>query len=441
MAKTVYVGKKGDNYIIIRCNVSGQDTSILISSAEPLTSNATSNITTNPLVTGDYIADHMFVQPKNITIRGTLSINDGVSGNFNTRISEFEKLVNKIKDEAIKCNIATIRSSSSRFLAYGEMALNSISFTENVNSLDFTLGFQQILMTDVTVKPYDKSDPWLPSVDPAQSLSFIQEYFDWNTVTALVIQECVRLNIIDQKIIDDLNNKLAAYDYAQSAAGGLVLGGVGIAAFALTAGVAAGPFGLIAAGVGVAGLAIFQFLKGIVEDNKRDVEDHTWETNRALFEYTDDVEKNEQTEKDLVEWTSSIAKRLLQLNNQIFVYHVDLTEDTEVYASINNDYYIFNFRRSSNGWLMDLYDVNGNLLKGNVVSRDGLRYFDQVNSATSFYKKGNVRFYMFLDKIVSSDDGKGSASVRILAYIGNPDDFKKEVEEIIRNAFNERVVG
>lgn len=434
MAKTIYVGKKCDNYIIIRCNVSGQDTSILISSADPISSSSSSTITTNPLVTGDYIADHMFVQPKSLTVRGTLSINDGVSGNFSSRISEFQKLVEKIKNEAIKCDIATIRSSSSRFVPYGSMVLNSITFTEDTNNLDFTLGFQQILMTDVTVKPYDKSDPWLPTVDPAQSLSFTQEYFDWAAATKYVIQYCIESNIVDQNIVNEAYEKVKQ-DEAIAGLGTLV-GVGGIVGMLAASGPVGWTIGLGALVVGGITFAVSALAAESAKSEASAAYENLSETNKALFEYTDDMEKNEQTEKDFIGFVSNVAKRLLQLNNQILVYQVDLIDDTEVYASINNDYYIFNFRRSSNGWLMDLYDVNGNLLKGNTVVRDGLLDFSQVNSSTSFYKKGNVRFYMFMDVQKS-----GVMSARVLAYIGNPDEFQKEMKEIIRSAFNERVIG
>lgn len=420
---TIYVGQKGQSYNVINCTVDGETYDIIMSTVSPLRITKSNTITNNPLVTGDVVKDHSFVEPNSLNIDGTLSVNDGVNANFNTRLKQFEDLMTRIKDEGVLCTIYKVYKSKSRFQKYDHMALQSITFTERENSLDFSFGFVQILHADIEPKRYDTTDPYIPSGKPAETLSFTEEYFDWKDAVSYTVEECKRRNIVDSALVDELIKDAEKIETRM--VGTLALGGVSLIALFIPGAREIAIAGFIGAGIS----AILNSLqaKSTVSELEN-IEDQEGIRREALWKFTNDVEENEKNKESFLEFTSNIAKQLLKLNNQIFVYKLNLETDSEVYASINNKYYVFDFIKRPGFYNINMYDIDGNLLKGNVSTKSHVSSFEEINGSNAFYRDGNVRFYLIRDYLGSDN------TIRILAYIGNPNDYKQELTEIISSA-------
>ena len=79
--------------------------------------NANSHVATQPMQRGDYMADHMYRDPVNVTISGQFSMNgrniNNKSYSFmstNNRLTDIQKTFEVIKNKGILCNIMTIAS-------------------------------------------------------------------------------------------------------------------------------------------------------------------------------------------------------------------------------------------------------------------------------------------------------------------------------------------
>ena len=118
--------------------------------------NKSVDITTHPLVNGDLVGDHMYKNALTLTVGGKFSLNGTKYTNYEgegDRLANIQKIFEEIMDTGTVLNLKTSYKNDNklvtRFLERANMVLNSINWTENYNTLDFSFNFMQIMFADI----------------------------------------------------------------------------------------------------------------------------------------------------------------------------------------------------------------------------------------------------------------------------------------------------
>ena len=161
--------------------------------------NVSSDITTHPLVNGDIIADHMYINASTISFNGTFSLVGNKKGityitenkkevvsdystDSHSRLAMIEQLFERINKEGILCEL--VRRSEEgeevRFLTRKNMALTSITWTEHQYSVDFNFGFTEALTAIVEEEIYesDIQDEDLPILTSPQAANLSDNFIN-----------------------------------------------------------------------------------------------------------------------------------------------------------------------------------------------------------------------------------------------------------------------
>lgn len=155
--------------------------------------NASSQIVTQPLQSGDTMADHMYRLPTTVDLSGKFSLNgrnwnnDSYMDLYNTndRLTSIEWVFEYIKNNGSLCTITTVATevdsadqftydeqgnlrgninpSNTRFITRENMALTSISWKELQNTLEFSFKFNEVIMIDTEIYEIDPDDLDLPA--------------------------------------------------------------------------------------------------------------------------------------------------------------------------------------------------------------------------------------------------------------------------------------
>lgn len=149
---------------------------------KPKEISASSNIVQQPLISGDVMSDHMYRNPKTITISGKFGLNgkyrnDAVYTNLENqngdRLSAIQTVFETINEKGVLCTIVTMETddenlelnkSKTRFLARQNMALTSINWTEYQDTLDYNFTFTEVILIDDIEFDIDFSDDENPDL-------------------------------------------------------------------------------------------------------------------------------------------------------------------------------------------------------------------------------------------------------------------------------------
>lgn len=347
--------------------------------------NAASTITTQPIVNGDVIADHMFREPVTMTIAGSFSLNGNKATEYSgaaDRLAAIEQTFENIKNNGLFCTLTTMNRSNSsitRFLQRENMVLTSINWTEHQNSLDFNFNFNEAITIDVYEStPTISNDENLPDITDATSLDFTDQFLDTEAVLTLIVKTLADYELIDADFLEyfsanvgkdmliGLGIGIAAAAIVITAIGTItaISAGTLIAAGSTTAAilVSAGPVGWgLAATMLVACLVAGAISAAIKAETKRQ--------NEALFTktfrlYDNDELKNEQEIARFANYLSQVYENLEVLEDYCQIYGISTNVAQECMLYVDDTYYIFKFEKNNttDNWSCSVIDVNGNQL-------------------------------------------------------------------------------
>lgn len=364
------------------------------------TVNANSQIASQPLMSGDVMADHMYRQPISVNVGGKFGVfgrnalNDSYSfiGGAN-RLENIEKTFEFIKNNGILCTITTIETdidkpdadndtngvysnAKSRFITRKNMALNSISWTEHENTLEFNLGFTEVISIDLIEYEVDAADAYLPNINepnprsigtllleqcPDELVNAIvnllhkRKYFSkqWLKVfkeTYQVNEGLIDLSAADGKLkgngkaggagdfwagVGSINAIIASIGAAVAAIIGISVGiaGGAIGATALAALGAVFPVGTVIAVIAAAAIGI---AAAIVAIRKR--ADRRKKRDYLIGANGDGVETGLRRIQYLV---NNVASKVNEHISGLSIYGFEKDEDQEVILSIGGAYFYF----------------------------------------------------------------------------------------------------
>lgn len=405
------------------------------------TVNANSHVATQPMQRGDYMADHMYRDPVNLTISGQFSMNGRNLNNksyafmsTNNRLSDIQKTFEYIKNHGILCNIMTIATdidmadsadagkydaNNTRFITRENMALEGINWTEKVNSLAFNFSFKEVITVDEIEYEVDSTDKYLPNPNLPTEAAFGTLLMDSQDLPKIVVRALYDKGLIKKKwakwVVEDLNDNFSnyiEYDFKTLTYGalnaviaatlaaciGLAIVGLKVAGAAI-AGATASIVPVGTAIVAVAAVAAF-FAAGIYSIIKRC-------KNKELAKYM-----FENGKEDLERLNDTCADVEKELNSAALYYKVielQSNEDQQICLSIGGDYFYIQFTRCTESPYFTTQITSSNKRWTQTkVKNPGMPYitsFEELDeSRVWFENNSNDKYKVFLVNVNVNDD-------------------------------------
>jgi len=433
--------------LTVNCLVDNVDTTFYFDYVSENSVNSTIEITNHPLVSGDMIADHQYINPKTASFSGTFSLYGNKKGysilyskgkpvddvlnnskmdrfksnnyvdtdtiesrsygtTYNDRLAYIEDIFEKIQKDGIHCNLVkmSLNRDSSRFKVRKNMILTSITWTEHQFSVDFDFGFTEALTAEVPVEDeyfVDDTDEDLPLLTEPVQRSAINELLDKTETTKQIIYMLQNEDLIKA---DFLN----ALDYARFAGQSYLIGmavgaAVGIVALQVIAGVCGGlsaavPVGtIIAAAIAVTAATIagiWAFVRKCKKGAKYNVKE---------FRHYKKMSKQQEEEDRFFKFIADTISTLDVLDDHLTLLEFDADIQQQCLVTIDNILYAFTFKRATENSVyslsVDKLDEEGNTINERQITNiyeSSVSSLYSCNESTLLFsiKETNTQVYL-----------------------------------------------
>lgn len=435
-----------DYAVVIGYQLPNEDyKSIILDTVDDVKVDGSSRVTEQPVLDGDVIADHMFNEPKSMLINGILSLNGSnvtVVDGQGSKLANFQELFEQIQTQGIKCDVVKISFKNEqdiRFLHRHNMVLNRLSWNERVNSMNFSLGFREVITTEVIQYDIDTDDAYLPFVTEPDTLSFTDTLIDWEQID----QSIVKI-LFDNKLIEEqFMNMLASLGNDTLRA--LVPAAIAAVLIAVMAALGTNPVGWVILAIGLIIAAAVIFISGLVSFFKR-LFGMANKYKIRKFVKSDNEKKNQQEIERFGKFMKDMHDKFQDINNLIHVYRVSENKPQEALISVGDEYYVFTFTWNN----VDLhYSLKvENTDESNVASNPNITTaptnFDQLNNGNILIKAANnASIYLVYSPVIEEDESKATAAIAdpnnlqnylIVVCDFDVEKFQELVEDIIKDA-------
>lgn len=412
--------------VIIECYLNSNDltpTRYEFDYVDDVSVDTSSTITTYPLVSGDIVGDHIYRNPISMRISGRFSLTGNKRTEFDStqnRLQNIQRTFEKIKNEGLFCTIYKVAkvinddgstlfdTSSNRFLARNNMVLHSISWTEHINSVNFSFSFQEVLLADIVNVDYtpDPNDKYLPALTEPTTVNVTETILDMTEVDQIVVNTLLHYHLIETTTLEAMQN--VGKTLAASAIATTALSVAGIAVLTAIFGAASIPVvGWIAAGViaVVGGIIV-----GIIA-LKNNIEKQNAEREfgiKAFEKYEDDRQMEAETIR-FCNYVGTIHQSLDVLNNAIQTYKIPENDDgsidnQEMMINIDDAYYIFTFTKNNASQQTNLRITNAVSNKEMYTGyAKGIADLSQCTQTNQLFRTETAGFFVYLMQADESD--------------------------------------
>lgn len=265
------------------------------------TISAKSTIATHPLLNGDTIADHMYRNPNSFKVSGKFSLNgrnmdnmtyQNLASQQRDRLAAIEEVFEFIKDNGLLCTITTVETEmdredssdpsnyenlSTRYKTRHSMALESINWTEDVNTLGFSFDFKEIISIELDELEIDITNADLPCLTSPKASNLGTVLAESGSLATSVMQILKGRGYIEDAWLRKIATIAQAYAglnlaaIIAVAAALLIKGTLALASIGATIGATSAifPVGTIVAIAAVAVVAIAAGIKALVDKIKK----------------------------------------------------------------------------------------------------------------------------------------------------------------------------
>lgn len=417
----------------------GEVTSLVLDTVNDSTINANSTITTHPVSSGDYVADHMYDNPDTISIDGTFSLNgtkgivvDAAGGRLDNVESIFEDIKRRgILCDAVKVHLvqnAATSQQEARFKVRENLVLTSIVWTEGINSLKYSFSFTQVMLVEAQSYEVDEDDRFLPNITEPQTLNFTDTLIDWNQLDSLIMK-----TIVDTGLMDDEFRTLIS----SCSTAGLVAAGVGVAVAVIV--VAAVATSVITVSLGVIGVviaAVALIAYGLYKAISTCIENYNYRI-KPFKTYLSDKKTNKEIRR-FSELIGTLHDNLIVLNDAIKVYAVSSDEPQECMLSLDDNYFIFTFTKNNTNGRYSLavenFDLAQTAVKNDITSSP--TNISQLTSSNALFKTSANGLYVYLMYAgeESNKEKNKLTNYYIMTSSIKMEDYNNVVADILKNA-------
>lgn len=393
--------------------------------------NESSTITEHPTIDGTPIADHMYRNPRTVSLSGTFSLNGKktyVVDKAGRSLQRVEQMFRDIKDNAIICAITRIKvvdeqNKPPQFTVYQNMVLQSISWTEKTNSLGYSFSFQEVLLADVQEAEVAPDDEFLADIDFAGQSNFSDTLLDWDAIDKEVLDALIEYNLCPEDFLRFIGTL---------AVGSLVALGIGFTVAVAFAGTIAA-LGLSVPVVGWIIAAAAAFVIGIVAIVNL-IKQRSYKI--KAFKYYENVAKRNSEVKRFVEFYDSVHNKIRELDGVVKVYHVSENKAQEAIITIDGTYYIFDFEKnninsgSGAAYNVTVSDIDERVIVSTEISCAKSSYTDCTASNYLFTTASSYVYLICADGV----DKRDLTNYFVCVSQMNPEDFANALTEIIQSA-------
>lgn len=429
----------------------GEVTSLVLDTVNDTQVDCNSTVTTHPISSGDYVADHMYDDPDSISINGTFSLNgnkgiviDAAGG----RLDNVEKIFEDIKRlgvlcDAVKVHIVqngTTSQQEARFKVRENLVLRSIVWTEGINSLKYNFNFTQVLLVEAQSFEVDEDDRFLPNITEPQTLNFTDTLIDWNQLDATIVKVLADSEILTANFLKMLQSMGHATIATMV---GAALGAIIVAAmtyYAVTTGILSAVLttsaAISATGVGAIVGAAIVVTTAIVVGIVKLVKDYKYRI-KPFKKYLSDKKNNKEVRRfgDLI---GTLHDNLSVLNNAIKVYAVSSNEPQECMLSLDDNYFIFTFTKNNTngryGLAVENFDMMQTAVKPDITGSP--TNIGQLRSDNCLFRTSSSGLYVYL--VYAGEDSEEEKNKLTNYYIMTSsikmEDYNQAVTDIIKNA-------
>lgn len=409
-----------------------KSTSIILDTVDDVDIGKSTTITSQPMVNGDEVSDHMFKKGATLSIRGMCSLNGSFSqGKIvdanGSRLANFESLFERIQEEGVRCTIYKIQVGSNndvRFLHRENMVLESLQWKEKINSASFVLNFKQILVADVVELDVDVDDEYLPNVTEPKTLSFTESLIDYEKIDAAVCE------ILEQESLWTAEFKTFLSGFGASALKSAILGATAIVIAGVLAALNTTPVGWVITAIGLAVAATVILIKGIVDAIREAKRRRKYAI--ETFRFYNNPNKDDEELERFADFIGSIHEEFKALDKSLHVYQVSADEPQEVMLSVYDDYYNFVFTKNNT-------TGHYSLSLSNIDKTSTKEISDITASPTDFYELTGANYLVKTNKnqriylVCPSDDKDDLTNYFIVVSDINPVDFNEMMNKIIKS--------
>lgn len=393
---------------------------------------ATSTLTSHPTVLGDNVGDHMYREPISYGLSGVFATNGSqglVIEGEKPSLQDMQSIFEEIKNKGILCEIVRIKVDGPdrrpTFQVRHSMALTSITWREQINSLAFNFTFNEVLQAEIEEFDVDKSDENLPNVTSPNNLSFTDALIDWDQVDKAIVAICEDEGLITQDF------KQFAMGFTASA---LIAIGIGaVVAKIVVAATSAIPivgqiiFGITA--VVMFAICIQKICEKIEAQRKFRIQ---------IFDASRDAKKNEAEMKRFANLVSGIHEKFYALNDKILVKQMSSNEEQEVIVTIGDSFYTFTFLKNntSGKYAVDIKyvaETEINVKTGYDVSASPTNWYD-CNGKNRLFVAENTGEEVYM--IFNGEESERNDLTKYYIVISSidPEEFNNLVTDLIKEA-------
>lgn len=432
-----FSNSNADIAVTITYSEQGGSQTLVLDTVDDVNVRSSSTLTQHPIVDGSMVADHMFENPTQISITGSFPLEGNKKQNIElttsgSQLANVEDLFERLKREGIRCEIVKISGNDQqlRFLRRENMVLTNISWTESINTLDYSFTFIEAQTVEVKVANITQADEDVPTITYPSTVSFIETIIDQTYITYTLYSYLYTSGIVTERFMNYLQSLnpeafesmglseiqsksvIAVVKKSNTKLGEIIEKGVSIiestGAFART---------------------VINIVSNIF-------------TGKDYVKKVYDVSSFDgQNSKDLLAFAQMIAnvsEAVEDLNNSIHVFQLAYNGDQECLVTIDNSYYSFVFKKNNttNKYALTVYnfdnDPDGEKVAEvyDVTSR-AVNSYDQCIMSNALFRSSINNEYVHL---ICNGDRSDLTNYFIVVSEFNPEDFTNVLTDVIANA-------
>lgn len=319
--------------------------SLILDAVDDFEINSENELTSHPLPNGQLVADHTIIKPCSGSVSGTFGMHASTPIKS---LAEIQQKFESIKNNGTLCTIAKFKIDGKqfRFMKRQNMCLTGIRWTEQIDTLDYSFSFRQVLIGNVIEKTVSKAsslpDVVAPSVaSPIGSIISEQELFN------VINQVMYASGFATKEFYEQINSAATIAGIAGLAVtgGAAVTAILSAAASALGMSAIGGPTIVIGAIVASAIILIGLIVSSIYAYIEKVKLDRSFKY--ARFEAYSDPQKQQEENKRYLAVMQRVYNEVAQINSWVKMYELEFKAQ-ECMINVGGSYCNFRFTRNNN---------------------------------------------------------------------------------------------
>ena len=450
--------------LVMECVINGKKRYFEFDTVDSWPINESTTITTQPLINGDVVADHVYREPSTIRVSGSFSSYGYKKNTYKNgvdRLKTIQEVFEEIMNKGLFCKLTFMsgnlsgKNISTRYIIRDRYVITGINWVPNQSSMEFTIMFTEVILGNVVEEiNIDTSDLKLPSVSGAIQTTLKETFLTKSTIAPVCINILKKEGYTDnrfleatksdsdsllkgsddkQEIIDILNIAINSkiFNEAVNEAGDIVTAGLitGTAVLMLVPGANL----LTAAGILGVSMLLAHFRANKLKVDK--------------FKYSSNKSKLTSTEQKFIKWVRGTSNYVNDLESKISGYLISKEEikdsrEVQVIIPVGGGYYQLSFSMGNDDekFTVAFQNLEGNLVgKSKTVPEDTYSIFD-LDDSNLFGSIAGENVYVFNAKLsLCKDDKERKEALKdisnyvIITTTGDMRDFKDMFNNLIKS--------